>query len=216
MGLLSSQTTLPSYFFKNLDVENLDNQSFYEFVWFYDHYLIREYIQNLYPEINSSVFSDWEKAKRRYIKMLDLKSPAVIQFLFQLIFPELAVKAEKVSIKRELETMFPRLGITKLGDDAVFGKKVNVPMGGLRVTLFSEEETTTMGEPWAREIENRFYEHIYPFLKTCGLDLEILLVIRSQRSWAKIHDESYLGYDRIRGGKTQYRRIRIFRGYLKG
>jgi len=61
---------------------------------------------------------------------------------------------------------------------------------------------------------NAIYRSIFPLLKSVGIDLEIALVILLQRSWARLHDESYLGYDRIQGGKAEFRRIRIFQGYL--
>jgi hypothetical protein len=48
-----------------------------------------------------------------------------------------------------------------------------------------------------------------------SIDLEILLVIRAQKRWARLHPESYLGYDKIRGGQANYRQIRIFRGALR-
>ena len=56
---------------------------------------------------------------------------------------------------------------------------------------------------------------VYPKLRTVGLDIEILLVIKSQKSFAKLHVESYLGYDKIRGGSENYRRIKIFSGHLQ-
>jgi len=31
----------------------------------------------------------------------------------------------------------------------------------------------------------------------------------------KLHPESYLGYDKMKGGEAQYRRIRIHRGLLR-
>jgi hypothetical protein len=47
------------------------------------------------------------------------------------------------------------------------------------------------------------------------MDLEIILVIRTQKTWAKLKSDSYLGYDKIRGGEESYRRIRIFTGRLR-
>ncbi len=115
-----------------------------------------------------------------------------------------------------IETTFPVLGITKLGDDAVFGKEVNAWVSGIRVTLFSDEETDGTGTPWPKRIQSRLDELVFPLLRKVGIYMDIFLVIRSQRGWAKLHTESYLGYDRIRGGEAKYRRIRIFRGYLVG
>ena len=74
---------------------------------------------------------------------------------------------------------------------------------------------TDAGEPWPREIRQRLDDLAFPILRPVGIDLEIILIIRTQKRWAQVHRESYLGYDKIRGGELQYRRIRIFRGYLR-
>ena len=216
LGLLSAQSLLPSYFFKHIDLDNIDTQAFIDFIGFFDHHLIHNYLFNLYPEINTSLYSDWEQTKSNFLRMLDFKSCATLHFLFQLVFPELGINAEKRTLKRLLETTFPRLGISRLGDDAVFGREITISVSGIRVTLTSDDEFTYTGKPWAKETRIRLDNFIFPLLRQVGIDLEIILVIRSQKSWAKLDDESYLGYDKIRGGKLQYRRIKIFRGHLTG
>lgn len=215
-GLLSAQSLLPSYFFKQVDSNNIDPQAFIDFIGFFDHHLIRNYLLNLYPEINKSLISDWEQTKSRYLRMLDFKSCSTLHFLFQLVFPELEVNAEKRILKRLLETTFPRLGSSRLGDDAVFGKEITIPVPGVCVTLTAEDELTYTGQPWAKETGLRLDSLVFPLLRQVGIDIEIILVIRSQKSWAKLHEGSYLGYDKIRGGDLQYRRIKIFRGHLTG
>ena len=47
------------------------------------------------------------------------------------------------------------------------------------------------------------------------MDLEIVLIILTQKTWAKLQPDSYLGYDKIQGGEESYRRIRIFSGRLQ-
>jgi hypothetical protein len=80
--------------------------------------------------------------------------------------------------------------------------------------LTSEDERTGMGVPWPREIRGRMESMVFPLLKSVGIDLEVFLVIRSQTSWARLHAESFLGYDRIKGGAEQQRRVPIYRGHL--
>ena len=215
LGLLSVQTPLPSYFFKKLDAGYIDTKSFVEFIGYFNHFLIRNYLLNIYPETNRALFPDWELTKRRYLQMLDLKSCSTLHWLFELVFPELGVQAEKVALNRQLRTTHLKLGETILGTDAIFGEKSGVPVSGRRITLFSEFESTDPGEPWPREIKQRLDNLIFPILRSVGMDLEILLVIRMQKTWAKLKTDSYLGYDKIRGGEESYRRIRIFTGRLR-
>jgi len=68
--------------------------------------------------------------------------------------------------------------------------------------------------PWPREIKNRLINLVFPVLQPMGIDLEILLVLKSQKRWVRLHAETYLGYDRIQSGEESYRRVRIFRGHI--
>lgn len=214
LGLLSAQNSLPSYFFKKMDEERIDTQAFTDFLAFFDHFLIKNYLMNLYPEINPAYFPDPDRRRQRYIRMMDLRSPSSLQFFFRLVFPALSVAAEKVSLNRSLKTTFPRLGITRMGHDAIMGREVKIPVYGLRVTLMTQDEFTAAREPWAVKIRRCLEETVFPMLGAVGVDLEIYLLILSKKGWAQLQKTSYLGYDRIRGGELKPRRIRIFRGYV--
>ena len=215
MGILSAQSPLPTYFFKKLDTGYFDTRSFSDFIGYFDHNLIKNYLLNIYPEINKALYPDSELTKRRFLQLLDIKSCSTLHWLFELVFPELGVRAEKAALNRQVRTTGLRLGVTMLGTDAMFGGKTHVPIDGRRITLFSEFETIYPGEPWPREIKKRLNDQIFPILKSVGMDLEIILIILTQKAWAKLQTDSYLGYDKIRGGEEQYRRIRIFTGRLQ-
>lgn len=214
IGLLSVQTPLPSYFFHKLDQGFMDVEAFGQFLAFFDQRLLREFILAIYPEINPDVFPDWELAKKRFVGMLNLRSSATLHWLFTTVFPELSVQVEKGILSRSVTTRDIVLGKSLLDGNSIFGNKVSTPVHGLIVVLTSNEERTCTGVPWPREISERMEQMIFPLLKSVGIDLEVFLIIRSQKSWAKLNTESYLGYDRIKGGRAQQRRIPIFSGYL--
>lgn len=214
LGLLSVQSPLPSYFSKRLERGDADTSLFLSFIGFFDHQLLNGYFANIYPETNTVLFPDWEKAKRRYLLMLSLRSSGSLEWLLRLAVPELGVRVEKAAMKRSLHSEHIRLGKSALGGDAVFGQRSSVPVYGLRVTFFSDEDYTGSGEPWPREVRKRLDRLVFPVLRMVGTDLEIFLVIRAGKSWARLHRGSYLGYDIMRSGKEQYRRVPIFSGYL--
>jgi len=215
LGLLSAQSPLPSYFLKKMDKGSIDTLCFIDFIEYFDHFLILNYLINLYPELNTKIHADWELTKRRYLLMLDFKSCSTLHWLFQLAYPELEVRVEKAMLQRVLQTNRICLGETILGTDAMFGEEKAVPIYGRQITLFSEDELTDSGEPWPREIKKRLDDLVFPILSSVGIDLEIVLTIRAQKSWVKLSCESYLGYDNMQGGKASYRRIRIFRGQFR-
>lgn len=215
LGLLSAQSPLPSYFLKKLDAGYINSQSFVDFIGYFDHFVIKYYLENIYPETNGNLFPNVEMTKRRYLQLLDLGSCSTLHWLFQLVFPELGIQVEKVMLNRRLSTAHLKLGVTILGTDAIFGKETGVPVHGRRIVLNSDFETTGSGEPWPREIKRRLTGLVFPILGSVGMDVEIVLVIHTQKTWAKLHSESYLGYDKIRGGKEHHRRITIFSGKVQ-
>ena len=214
LGLLSAQSPLPSYFRKKIDSSITGGRQFDEFIGYIDHNLIWNYIRNLYPEINRFYFLSWELTKRRYLEALDLKSCNTLHWLFQTVFPEIGVKVEKVLLSLEMQTVPIRLGESALGSNTAFGSKSQVPIHGRCITLCSEEDSTDTKVSWPWEIKNRLKTLVFPLLRPTGIDLEINLILKSQKRWAKLHPETYLGYDRIRNGGESYRRIRIFRGHI--
>lgn len=214
MGLLGVQSPLPSYFRKKMENEEIGKASLADFLGYFDHHLIRNYICNVYPEINAFFFSHWELTKRRNLHILNLKSIGTLHWLFQKVFPEIGVQVENAVLSSDMQTKPLRLGETILGNDAVFGNKTSVPINGLRVTLYSEEEMTDTLVPWPREIKNRLTGLVFPILQPVGIDLEILLVLKSQKRWVRLHAETYLGYDRIQSGEETYRRVRVYRGHI--
>lgn len=214
LGLMSAQSPLPSYFFQKLDQGYIDSEAFADFLAFFDRRLVGKFILSVYPEVNPEVFPNWSLAKRQYAGMLNLRSSTTLHWLFGIVFPDLCVQVDKAVLNRTLETSDIVLGSTFLDGNSVFGKKTAIPVQGQRVNLTSASEQTSTGTPWPREIRERMESMIFPLLKSVGIDLEVFLIIRTEKSWAKLHSESFLGYDRIKGGKAQPRRIPIFRGYL--
>ncbi|MEN6486523.1 MAG: type VI secretion system baseplate subunit TssG [Syntrophobacteraceae bacterium] len=214
LGLMSVQTPLPSYFFHELDQGAIDPESFGDFLAFFDRRLLEDFVLAVYPEINPEVYPDWELAKKQYAGMLNLRSCSTLHWLFSHVFPELAVHVEKAVLGRKMETNDIVLGKSSLNGDSVFGKRTNAPVHGLRIALTCAEEQTGTGVPWPREVRNRMESMIFPLLKTVGIDMEVFLIISSQKSWAKLQPESFLGYDRIKGGNVQERRIPIYLGHI--
>jgi hypothetical protein len=214
MGLLSSQSPLPSYFMKKMDTGEVDTRSFVDFIGYFDHLSLQGYLEQIYPETNRHLFPDWPRTKRRYLHLLNLRSCVTLHWLFQSVFPELGLSVERVSLPRGVKTTPLRLGEVTLGSDAVFGKKTSIPVLGRRVTLLTDAELTDSGQPWPAEIKRRLEEIILPILAAVGMDLEVLLVVQAQKSWAKLQEESYLGYDKLQGGQDLHRRIKVFSGYV--
>ncbi|MEH0021078.1 MAG: hypothetical protein V6Z89_15600 [Desulfobacter sp.] len=214
LGLLSPQTPLPSYFQKTIDLGMIDVNAFYLFINFFDHPITENLIKSVTPESNTKLFPDWERTKLNFIKMLDLKCVSTLYWFLSLFFPELELRVDKTRNRRNIVTNPFVLGSAVLGDTATFGAQAKIVTQSVRVTFFADEERTNRDVPWPREIRKRLERHIFPVLSTVGMDIQVLLVIKYQHTWAKLEQNSYLGYDKIQGGKNPLRMIKIFYGRL--
>jgi len=214
IGLLSVQSPLPNYFMKMIEYAPMDSGAFVDFLRFFDDMLLRDYVSNLFPETNRRLYPDWEQTKRRYLFLLDHRSCSTLHWLFSRAFPELEITVEKATLSRELQTTPLRLGVARLGSDAVFGKQSRVPVSGRQVTLSTEHASTAAGVPWPQEIRQRLERLVFPVLRAVGVDLQVALVIRAQETHARLHGESHLGYEKVKGGEASYRRINLFLGHL--
>ncbi|WP_035240868.1 type VI secretion system baseplate subunit TssG [Desulfobacter vibrioformis] len=214
MGLLSPQAPLPSYFQKIIDKGMIDVNAFYQFINFFDHPLAASFVTSVMPEENTRLFPDWGSTKLSYIKMLDLKSVNTLHWFLSLYFPELELRVDKTRNPRQIETNPFILGRAVIGDTATFGDRTTIVAQGVRITLFAQEERTGKDLPWPREIRDRLETHVFPVLAAVGMDVEVVLVIKDQQTWARLERNSYLGYDKVQGGSNPLRRIKIFNGHL--
>ncbi|MCP3940808.1 MAG: hypothetical protein GY710_04910 [Desulfobacteraceae bacterium] len=214
MGLLSAQSTLPSYFQKVIDRGLIDLRSFYSFIGYFDHTILFKFFELVYPELNLNRLFSLEQMNLNHIQMLDLRSCSTLDWLFRLVFPELDICVDKGNFPRQVAMNPLKLGNAILGGNAVFGDKTSIVVSGRNVKLFCDEELTSQGSPWAIEIKKRLKNEVFPILSTIGIDLQVTLVIKDQKQWARLNRASYLGYDKIIGNAEQDKQIRIFKGYI--
>ncbi len=215
LGLMGAQSPLPGYFRKKIESDISSGNSFDAFIGYFDHLLIRDYICHIYPEINRFFFLPQELTMRDYLHILDLRSCSALHVLFSRAFPEAGVQLEKVTLTRGLKADPVCLGFSRLGGDAVFGRTSVIPVCGRRVTLHCEDEVTDRQVPWPEEIKERLKRLLFPLLAPLGMEMEIDLVLASQKRRVRLHPETYLGYDTLKSTQPGPRRVSIFKGQVK-
>jgi hypothetical protein len=211
-GLLGTQTPLPSYFKRILEDSDIDDQSFADFLRFFDHRLLESWLKSLAPERDTAIYRDFEKTKGSYLKLLGLRSVSTIQWLAELAFPELGVQVQRSPMKRRVKLEGARLGFCELGGGAVLGGFTRASVPGFEITLYADEEHTEHGRPWADEVRRRLDALFIPAVAEAALELKVLLVIRSEKVWARLGPGSYLGFDRMKGGVRKNREVQVFKG----
>ncbi len=212
MGLLGTQSVLPSYFKRILEDADVDDESFTDFLRFFDHRLLEGWLHSLAPERDRKIFRDFERTKASYVRLLGLRSTSTMHWLVALAYPELGVRVEPSTMKRMVKLEGARLGHCELGGGAVLGGRARAPVPGFLVTLYADEEHTELGRPWAEEVKRRLDALVFPAVREAALELKVVLVIRSEKVWARLGPGSYLGFDRVRGGVRRNREIQVFNG----
>ncbi len=212
MGLLGTQSVLPSYFKRILEDADVDDESFTDFLRFFDHRLLEGWLHSLAPERDRKIFRDFERTKASYVRLLGLRSTSTMHWLVALAYPELGVRVEPSTMKRTVKLEGARLGHCELGGGAVLGGRARAPVPGFLVTLYADEEHTELGRPWAEEVKRRLDALVFPAVREAALELKVVLVIRSEKVWARLGPGSYLGFDRVKGGVRRNREIQVFNG----
>jgi hypothetical protein len=99
VGLLGTESPLPSYMLKLADASTDRLVPFFEY---FDHTLLRSRMRMLWPERDSELGLDWSRTRRDISKLVRMDSPAMAHWLFRHIYPEL-----EVSVRRQLTTHRP-------------------------------------------------------------------------------------------------------------
>jgi hypothetical protein len=214
LGLLGGQSLLPNYMFKQVHDNTIDDERFAEFFGYFDDRLLRRFLLAIYPECDEDLFPNWETRKNISLQTLKLDSVVTLHWLTQLVFPELQVRVEKITLERNIDLGAPILGKSLLGYQTVLGKIKKLPVPGKRITLITDESHYNNDQPWPHEIELRLQNLMFPVLQNVELDMEIWLIIRTQSSWLSLKQNSYLGYESVHSDTPQFKQIRIFSGLL--
>ncbi|MCG8471648.1 MAG: type VI secretion system baseplate subunit TssG [Desulfobacterales bacterium] len=214
MGLLGPQSPLPSYFRKTLEADISAGISFSEFVGFFDHQLIRDFLCGLYPELARFFQGASTPSLPETLQMFDLRSVSALHVLFSRVFPEAGVEVKEVSLNRRLSASPVCLGQSILGGSAVFGYQTQVPVRGRHITLHCEEEESDRRRPWPQEAKERMERLLFPKLAPLGMELEIDLVLTTQCRWVRLHPKGCLGYDTLKTHHPGPRRVSLFKGQI--
>jgi hypothetical protein len=209
LGLLSTQSPLPSFFLKAMDQS--DHDVLEDFLGYFDHHLLRDRVASQAPERNVSLVGGKEVLEDR-LRLLRPSCPSTLHWLCALIFPEAEVKVRRTLQWQSVASPGLRLGSTALGAGSSVGGFARIPQTGMEVTLCVDELLTSDGTPWALEARRRFSHQLQPWLAESALFLTLLLVLRGHSSHASLRDDSHLAYDPIAGGPERDHVVVLFSG----
>jgi hypothetical protein len=211
LGLLGANALVPSYFLEVAE-QSPNPEAFFDFIRFFDHRLLEDFVRAIHPERDSARFGDWERTKGFYFRMTGVGSVATLQWLFQLYFPELRAWVTPQSFRHTTRGHGMRTGVAPLDGSAALGNTYTTETAGFRVELHADSESDARGEDWPWVVERRLGELLRPLLAPIGLRLEVGLTVTAHSHWARLTPGAYLGYERLQGEARPGHRLVIFQG----
>jgi hypothetical protein len=211
LGLLGTPGLLPSYFLQVAE-QLPEPEPFLDFIRFFDHRLLLALVDALHPERDTSLVGDWERTKGFYQRMVGVDSQATLQWLFQQVFPELRVTADRRAFRTRFSGMRQTSGPTPLDGTGILGNTYATDIGGFQVDLFADEESDMRGRDWPALVRHRFHRHVLPLLVPARLQLEVVLTVRTHGRVVRLGPRGQLGYERLPGAEGKPLRQLIFLG----
>jgi len=202
LGLLAQGTLLPSYFFQVIQASSRSS-AFYDFLRFFDHRLVDNYLRAIYPEDEGGPYGHYDRLLTRYLRLLGPGSTSTLWWLFQRYFPDFPVRVTRRAFASDTSAHAMKMGSSKLDGTGVLGKMYSSEAAGFIVELTVEYETDLHGRPWADIVLERFRTRLLPLLAPHRIPFVLRLHVLSHTGYAKIEDpakptKGRLGYDRLR------------------
>jgi hypothetical protein len=201
LGLLGDNALLPSYFLREIE-HSRDPQRFYDFIRFFDHRLIENFVRASWPEDDPDVYGDYTLLCRAALKLVGLDSVSSLHWFVQHLFPELGVRVTRGAFPSSTHSHACRTGISKLDGSSVIGRVYETEAQGFLIELVTDEEAYDRRRTWAAVVRARLNERCLPVLEPFRLPVRVVLTVLSHASWARLESAEaettgYLGYDRV-------------------
>lgn len=209
MGLLGSGSPLPSYFARLIE-QATDPEPFEDFIHYFDNILLRQMVDAVMPEDDTSLWGDRAQTKQSYFGMLGLNSVATLGQVFTWYFPDLGSLVRRHSFRRSTSAHAFRTGVSSLDGSGVVGRHYESDAEGFIVELFAEEEANSSGAAWPHVVRERLNDRVLPQLHGVRMPMTVALTVLSHESWVKLQHQGYLGYERVVAEQEGGHRMLIF------
>lgn len=210
-GLAGANGVIPTYLMSMADKGVINDSHFHALIGFFDRYLLKSWLRGMMPGL-SGIRAD----PLRWIRSVkNFRSTSSFHWLFGQVFPDLQVRVKRKSMNLGKSTRPAILGRSKIGIEMILGDTFNVLAYVFEVELIADYEHYKPGRPWHFEIQSRYEERLRPILRQLDIHIELWMILRTTKSWFKISEQgNYLGYERLKGGQNENKRILILSGYI--
>ena len=203
LGLLASNSPLPSFFFKLMDDDTIGGELFQKYLHFFDHHLLNGLMQSTAIEHNRAYFPSWREAQRDYFTLAGLDSLATFALLIQLTYPDFSTSVTKRPKSIPIRESAFSLG-KPLGRESIIGGNATKTYTSFHVVITTDEPCYKIQTPWPIEIRRRLAEYLSPLLSRVEIHLSLLLIIRGHEGRMKLSPASYLGFEPLGKGGAPF------------
>ena len=214
LGLLGTNSPLPTFFQKYMEEEEINPKTFARFLGFFNHHLVQQFLEMTEPQHHFPFFTNWRETKCHYLSLLGFQSISTLWLLMKLIFPELVVNIKKNARLVRLDSSSLTLGRDGLGYESYIGERYEQTLSSFNVTFTTDDEVSVLGTPWPIEINKRLGSLLFPILKGTDLHLTLSLIIRKKFNCIHLGANSFLGFDRIGKNRKPFKLL-LFHGFIR-
>lgn len=214
IGLLATQSPLPSYVFRYLAAQH--GTALAGFLDLCAHHLLRQVVESQVPALAFGP-AGLLAAQRHTLTLLGLTTPSTLHWLLSHAFPELHVEVTRSTQRVSLAARQVMFGVTTFGDGSAFGAQSWVRVPSLCIRLWSDTPSCGTGEPWHREVPARLAAWLWPLFRNLSLHVDVELIIREASDVLSLGPSAQLGMQPF-PSLTQplpARRLSIFRGDVR-
>jgi hypothetical protein len=202
LGLFSSTTPIPSYFYEWLSgprpVRGLE-----AILAVLDDQLLRDRADGAVIAKSPRLLAEAPALRRNLFQLARPASAGTLRWLFARTFPELGVTLSRAGVHRALSIDELRLGYARLGHTAM-GGEADFLTPGYDVFLSTGESTTWRGEPWPREARRRLEQRVFPALEDTSVVLRIFVFDFEGSSPLTLLRGSTFGFDPLESAKPPH------------
>lgn len=196
LGLFSSTTTLPSYFYEWLYGPN-PVPGLEAILAVLDDQLLRDRSDVAAVAKSPRLLAEAPLLRRNLLQLARPASAGTLRWLFARVFPELGVSLSRAGVHRAMSIDELRLGYARLGHTAM-GGEADILTPGYDVFLSTGESTTWRGEPWSHEARRRLEQSVFPLLAETALNLRIFLFDFEGSMRLSLVQSSTFGFDPLK------------------
>ncbi len=197
IGMLGPQSPLPSYFLKLRETLLQNDDGFIQFIGFFDHILIKQLFQQLFPELALFSGQTWPNWQKQCLLLTNLKAVRNVHMIFSAIFPEYHLSCDWQQHWQYLsqpEQHGAELGIFLIGKTRGLGGVAARQDKILRVCLSQQNWPLSLPE-----LRHRLEQLVLPLFSPLWLPIEVYLVGQLQPLQLTENDQpnwqdSALGY----------------------